>query len=265
MPRADWRWYRTVGADVVFEHTAFVSERAESIDFVRRLLSATAARPPRLRCFGLHEWAMVYRLPQEDVRHSGWPLRLGTDGTDAVVESHPIACSHFDAYRFFTPEALPRSTIQPTREDQVMLEQPGCLHAGMLRGIEPFPTTDLVPYDPGYLAGWTVERYQIDLIAAAERSRQQMDATLRSLCESQIPGDTHRNLVVNATYSNQTFKHILAPIWLLTYVYRGTSYQVAVNGVTGRIAGSRPYSWIKIALLVLAALVVAAIIAASQQ
>ena len=95
------------------------------------------------------------------------------------------------------------------------------VHAGMLRGIEPFPTTDLVPYDPGYLAGWTVERYQIDLIAAAERSRQQMDATLRSLCESQVPGDTHRNLVVNATYSNQTFKHILAPIWLLTYVYRG--------------------------------------------
>lgn len=145
MPRADWRWYRTVGADVVFEHTAFVSERAESIDFVRRLLSATAARPPRLRCFGLHEWAMVYRLPQEDVRHSGWPLRLGTDGTDAVVESHPIACSHFDAYRFFTPEALPRSTIQPTREDQVMLEQPGCLHAGMDLYKWAFKLSPLVP------------------------------------------------------------------------------------------------------------------------
>ena len=138
------------------------------------------------------------------------------------------------------------------------------VHGGMLRGIEPFPTTELVPYDPGYLAGWTVERYQIDFIAAAERSRQQMDETLRRLCEAQVPGDTHRNLVVDATYSNQTFKHILAPIWLLTYVYRGTSYQVVVNGVTGRIAGSRPWSWIKIALLVLVALAVAAIIASQQ-
>jgi hypothetical protein len=77
-----------------------------------------------------------------------------------------------------------------------------------------------------------------------------------------VPGDTHRDLQVNATYSGQTFKHILGPVWLLTYTYRARSYQVIVNGVTGRIAGSRPYSWIKIALLVLAILTVVLIIAA---
>jgi hypothetical protein len=129
--------------------------------------------------------------------------------------------------------------------------------AGRLRKVEPFPTARLVPYDSGYLSGWTVERYQIDLVAAATKSRQQMDAALRQLCASQVPGDTHRNLVVNANYHDQTFKHILAPVWLLTYVYGRQSYQVVVNGVTGQIAGSRPWSWIKIALLVLVAVAIA--------
>jgi hypothetical protein len=135
-----------------------------------------------------------------------------------------------------------------------------CASAGvrmdLLRQVEPFPTDSLVPYDPGYLAGWTVERYQIDLVAAAQRSRSAMEATIRALCGRQVPGDTYRNLQVDASFSDQTFKHILAPVWLLTYVYRTKAYQVVINGLTGRLAGSRPWSWVKIALLVLAILVV---------
>lgn len=154
-------------------------------------------------------------------------------------------------------------SLSHTFDDNLVCASTG-VHAGMLRAIEPFPTDDLVPYDPGYLAGWTVERYQIDLIAAAERSRQQMDATVRSMCASQVPGDTHRNLVVQATYTDQTFKHILAPVWLLTYVYRSTPYQVVVNGVTGRVSGSRPWSWIKIGLLAIVVLTVLALIASQQ-
>ena len=65
------------------------------------------ARPGRFGCFGLHEWAMVYRLGEDEVRHAGWPLRLGAAGTDAVVEAHQLRCSHFDAFRFFTPPARP--------------------------------------------------------------------------------------------------------------------------------------------------------------
>lgn len=72
---------------------------------------------------------MVYRADQ-DRRHP-LPLRLGQSGTDAVIEANPIACSHFDAFRFFTPEAVPLNVIQPTRENQLDLEQPGCLHANM--------------------------------------------------------------------------------------------------------------------------------------
>ena len=57
-------------------------------------------------------------------------------------------------------------------------------------------------------------------------------------------------------FTDQTFKHILAPVWLLTYVYGARSYQVVVNGVTGRIAGSRPWSWIKVTLVILLAVIV---------
>ena len=129
--------------------------------------------------------------------------------------------------------------------------------ASWLRGVEPFPTTaGLVPYDAGYLAGWTVERYQIDLVSAAARSRQQMEAELRRLCGAQVPGDTYRSLQVQSTFTNQSFKHILVPVWLLTYTYGARSYQVVVNGVTGRMAGGRPWSWIKILLAVLVVLFV---------
>lgn len=129
--------------------------------------------------------------------------------------------------------------------------------AGRLRQIEPFPTVDsLVPYDPKYLSGWTVEHYQIDLVAAAARARAGMNDELRQLCVRQIPGDTYRNLSVHADFHDQTFKHILAPVWLLTYSYGARSFQVVVNGVTGRIAGSRPWSAIKVAGVVLLAVAV---------
>ncbi|WP_062517414.1 hypothetical protein [Demequina gelatinilytica] len=126
---AGWRFYRTDGTRTELDAAAFMEARGTAVDLIERLLRATAARPARLGCFGLHEWAMAYRAG-EGIRHP-LPLRLGQDGTDEVVESHPIACSHFDAFRFFTPAAVPLNRMQPTRETQVDLEQPGCLHATM--------------------------------------------------------------------------------------------------------------------------------------
>ena len=129
--RAGWRHHRTVGDAVELDTAAYLADRGRTVDFVRRLVSATAARPAQLGCFGLHEWAMVYRQREEEVRHAGWPLRLGSSGTDDLVESLRIRCTHFDAFRFYTPPARPLNVLQPTRESQVALEQPGCLHAGM--------------------------------------------------------------------------------------------------------------------------------------
>ena len=128
-PHAAERWYRT-GADgvVALDRAAYLADRGPTVAFVQELLAATAGRPAFAGCFGLHEWAMVYRA---DERRHALPLRLGRAGTDAVVEAHPIRCSHYDAFRFFTPEAIGRNRLQPTRETQVATEQPGCLHATM--------------------------------------------------------------------------------------------------------------------------------------
>ncbi|PID96559.1 MAG: 3-methyladenine DNA glycosylase [Actinomycetales bacterium] len=129
--RANWRFTRVIGADTELDLAAYRQARAARVRQVLALLEATAARPVQLGCFGLHEWAMVYRLAPGDVRHTGWPLRLGSAGTDAVVEANSLRCSHFDAFRFFTEPARPRNTEQLTRARQLELEQPGCLHAGM--------------------------------------------------------------------------------------------------------------------------------------
>lgn len=131
MPRASWRWYVPVGDVVTLDERAFLAERRHTVEFVRDVVSATLSRPPALGCFGLHEWAMVYGIPADGVRHEAWPLRLGSAGSDAVTRTHAIRCTHFDAYRFFTPSAAPLNALQPTRATQVDLEQPGCLHAGM--------------------------------------------------------------------------------------------------------------------------------------
>jgi hypothetical protein len=121
----------TSSTKVVAVTAEHVAAQGPLLTALHTLLTATAARPAQLGCFGMHEWAMVYRLGPDDVRHASWPLRLGGDGTDEVVESHRIACSHFDAFRFFSPDARPRNTLQPGRDDRPQFEQPGCLHAGM--------------------------------------------------------------------------------------------------------------------------------------
>lgn len=135
--------------------------------------------------------------------------------------------------------------------DDVLIPASQGVRPDLLRKLEPFPTTsDLAPYDPSYLSGWVAEQYQIDLLAASQLSRQRMDNDIRNMCISKIPGNTYRNLQVNAQYSEQTFKHILLPIWLATYTYGAKTFQVAVNGYTGKIAGKYPLSWVKVTIAV---------------
>jgi len=128
--RAGWRWYAPGSAtdSVVSDAAAFAREKHPLASLIERMLRRTASRPGQFGCFGLHEWAMVYR--EDEHRHAA-PLRLSQAGTDAVVESHELRCTHFDAFRFFTPDAVPRNRQPLTRDDQPLLEQPGCLHAGM--------------------------------------------------------------------------------------------------------------------------------------
>nr|WP_127475644.1 3-methyladenine DNA glycosylase [Microbacterium sulfonylureivorans] len=128
--RAEWRWYGPGDApsSLAVDGAALRAERGALIVNIGRILRATAGRAGSFGCFGLHEWAMVYR--ERGHRHAA-PLRLGQEATDAVVEAHDLRCTHFDAFRFFTPEAVPLNRDAPSRERQAELEQPGCLHAGM--------------------------------------------------------------------------------------------------------------------------------------
>ncbi len=120
----------------------FLASKVGVIEGIRELLVATQGRTASLGCFGLHEWAMVHRT--DDVRHDR-PLRLGAAGTDAVVESHRITCTHFDAFRFFTDSARPLNTLSPGRDDRPQFEQPGCLHAGMDLYKHAFRLSPLIP------------------------------------------------------------------------------------------------------------------------
>ncbi|MGW0217974.1 3-methyladenine DNA glycosylase, partial [Micromonospora chokoriensis] len=125
------RDYRATAAGVTLDTDGVRARRGESITWIRSLLAATSGRAPHLGCFGMHEWAMVYRQTQAELRHNAWPLRLSPERTAAVVEERGVRCSHFDAFRFFTAPARPLNLLTPTRETQHALEQPGCLHANM--------------------------------------------------------------------------------------------------------------------------------------
>lgn len=139
-PQAEWKFYQAVSPDAAaglpdggwtVDMDQFREQRTRILDFAPRLLSATEARPAKLSCFGLHEWAMAYKSENHGIRHSTVPLRLGAQGTNEVVETHKISCSHFDAFRFYAPEAREMNQLQPTRDSMIEMEQPGCLHANM--------------------------------------------------------------------------------------------------------------------------------------
>ncbi|MEN3940551.1 hypothetical protein WJU23_04595 [Prosthecobacter sp. SYSU 5D2] len=99
--------------------------------WVATLCENVLDRAPRFRCFGLHEWAMVYRQSREQIRHQGYELRLSPEVMATFIESQSIGCSHYDAFRFFTPEAKPMNVLQPVLETRLDMEQGACLHANM--------------------------------------------------------------------------------------------------------------------------------------
>jgi hypothetical protein len=121
----------TAGGALTADPARLPAPEKAALRRIADLLRRTADRPPHLGCFGLHEWAMVYRIPPGEIRHTGWPLRMPPAEVAEVVDSLRVNCSHVDAYRFFTAPARPLNRLTPTRASQPDLEQPGCLHANM--------------------------------------------------------------------------------------------------------------------------------------
>lgn len=128
--------------------------------------------------------------------------------------------------------------------------------------LRTFDTRALVVYEPRYLSGWKAEEYAVELNAGWKIAVDRIESSQRGRCARDVPGDTHRFLSVNNRFRNETFKHVLLPIWISAYRYKDEIYRFLVNGQTGEVTGKAPYSWIKIALFVafLAALVVGGVI-----
>ena len=244
------------------------------------VIAATQVRDQLRAWYGSRWWAptKLKRAALTDQLHG---IYLPYWTFDAHVDAHWTAES---GYYYYTTETYRGSDgktatrqVRQTRWEHRAGELahlcnddavPGTVgvHTTLLRQVEPFPTLkDLKPYEPAYVRGWTVERYQIDLRQASQTSRQQMDEVIHQLCEREVPGDTRRNLQVESVYQGRTFKHILVPVWLATYTYGAKSFQVVVNGYTGKMAGEHPLSWVKIAFAVLGALLVVLVIAMLSQ
>jgi hypothetical protein len=126
----DWpNFFRVCPGGIVLPAELFPERRRPYLKWAIEYLHAVSRREPVFGCFGMHEWAMVYRT--DDIRHSRVPLRFSQAETDAVVESMPVRCSHYDAYRFFTSAAVPLNRDVLSRETTIQHDQPGCLHVNM--------------------------------------------------------------------------------------------------------------------------------------
>jgi hypothetical protein len=124
-----WVEFVEVDGGLILPSDSFPEHRRSFVRWAREYLEGIAARPPLYGCFGLHEWAMVYRAPE--VRHARTPLRLAPEWIAALVETEQLCCTHFDAYRFFTPAAVPRNRHQLSREVTERFDQRGCVHVTM--------------------------------------------------------------------------------------------------------------------------------------
>jgi hypothetical protein len=143
----EWAEFAEHDGGLVLLPASFPRHRIDYLAWAVEYLQAVRDREPAFACLGLHEWAMVYRDPE--VRHPYVPLRLSRDAIDAVVDSQPLRCTHYDAFRFFTPAAAPRNRWPLTRQDTADIDQPGCLHVAMDQyrfayKIAPFCPSDVV-------------------------------------------------------------------------------------------------------------------------
>lgn len=135
--------------------------------------------------------------------------------------------------------------------DDVLVVASGGLEQRDITKIYPYRLEETVNFDPRLILGWESEVYNVELDKGYQVAETEMDARIRQMCSTQLGGDTQRNLRIQTSKSNQTFKHIVLPLWISAYQYKGKTYRFLINGQTGKVAGKKPISWIKIAILVL--------------
>lgn len=144
--------------------------------------------------------------------------------------------------------------------DDLLVPASGSLPESQLVGLAPWDLDQLVPYADSYLSGFRTESYAVDLAAGFSGARARIESVIRSRVLQDIGGDRQAIDSSSTSCAAITFKHVLLPAWISSYRYAGKLYRFVVNGRTGSVQGERPWSWIKIAAAVLAALLVLAVI-----
>ncbi|MCH8568860.1 MAG: 3-methyladenine DNA glycosylase [Balneolales bacterium] len=117
------------GKDLLLSPEYMPARKLRLMEWTLHLMETVQQRQPHLNCCGMHEWAMVY--DPADARHQTFPLRLKPAEIKKLIDSKPVSCTHFDAYRFFSESAKPKNAHSLSREEVIKYEQPGCLHANM--------------------------------------------------------------------------------------------------------------------------------------
>ena len=135
--------------------------------------------------------------------------------------------------------------------DDVLVIASGGLEQRHVERILPFRLEEAVNFDPRLIVGWESEIYNLEVDEGYQVAERIMDDKIRNMCSAQLGGDTQRNLHVESSKSDQTFKHIVLPLWLCSYVYNNKVFHFTINGQTGKVRGKKPLSWAKIAFLIL--------------
>ena len=194
--------------------------------------------------------------------HSKWTAQSGTYYW--VTESYTVTVNGRSERRTRQVRKVrwrPASGQRRDSYDDVQVLASKGIDSALARKLGGFDTEDLVPYRAEYLAGWRAEEYQLDLDGGWAVALGRIQAQQRSRCAGDVPGDTHRALRVRTSVQDVRWKHVLLPIWSVTYSFKGRGYAVLVHGQSGRVVGRAPLSWWKILGLVLAIGAVAAAIA----
>jgi DNA-directed RNA polymerase subunit RPC12/RpoP len=134
--------------------------------------------------------------------------------------------------------------------DDVMVLASKGLDQKLVDKISPFHLQNLVQYKPEFLSGFLAEEYAVGLIDGWMIAKNRIEAQERDKCAKDVPGDTHSNLNVNTTTMENKYKHILLPVWIAAYQYKGKKFNLLINGQTGEVQGYAPISWLKVAAVV---------------
>jgi ribosomal protein S27E len=167
------------------------------------------------------------------------------------TESYTDADGNTQTRQVMRTAWYPASGVVSRRFENVLVPASRSVSESKLSALEPWGLDTLRPYEPAFLAGFKAQRYQLDLGPGFEKAGDAMRPEIEHNVRRDIGGDEQSIDSMNTDYFNAMFRHLLLPVWIGAYRFQNEVYQVAVNACTGEVQGERPYSAVKIAMLVL--------------